>query len=114
MTSRWSNHPRTKETQERPRPTPAGPFLFHVKHPPQRLTEDRPTLFFAVPTFFAALLTADLPRRHVRLGTQGGVRGVSRSRPGSTSGSSTGSGSRSSTGSARPKALHIFLSSAPA
>jgi benzoate-CoA ligase family protein len=27
----------------------------------QRLTEDRPTLFFAVPTFYAALLAADLP-----------------------------------------------------
>ncbi len=35
------------------RPTPAGVLA--------RLREDRPTLFFAVPTFYAALLASDLP-----------------------------------------------------
>lgn len=39
---------------DRARPTPSSVAA--------RLTEDRPTLFFAVPTFYAALLSADLPR----------------------------------------------------
>ncbi|MBA9002679.1 benzoate-CoA ligase family protein [Thermomonospora cellulosilytica] len=49
------------------RPTPAGVT--------ERLTADRPTLFFAVPTFYAALLDADVPREafaSVRLAVSAG------------------------------------------
>jgi benzoate-CoA ligase family protein len=49
------------------RPTPASVT--------QRLLSDRPTLFFAVPTFYAALLSADVPRdafESVRLAVSAG------------------------------------------
>jgi benzoate-CoA ligase family protein len=52
---------------DRARPTPQSVAA--------RLTEDRPTLFFAVPTFYAALLSAGLPREtfaSVRLAVSAG------------------------------------------
>ncbi len=89
---------------ERARPTPASIGA--------RLTAERPTLFFAVPTFYAALLDSDLPAdtfASVRLGISAGealpaaLQEAFRARFGIDILDGIGS----------TEALHIFLSNTP-
>ena len=74
---------------------------------------DRPTMFFGVPTFFAALLAADLPAdtfASVRLGDLGG-RGAAR---GAAAALTDRFGVEILDGIGSTEALHIFLSNRPA
>ena len=69
----------------------------------ERLAADRPTLFFAVPTFYAALLASDLPDDAFAVGAAGRVGRRAAAGARCSGGSRTASASTSSTGSARPR-----------
>ena len=76
----------------------------------ERLTTYKPTLFFAVPSFYAAMLAADLPADTLALSAARRFRWARPCRPGSTSASSTGSVSCILDGIGSTEALHIFVS----
>ena len=76
-----------QSAQRRPRPGRPTPTVA------ERLQPDRPTLFFGIPTFYAALLAADLPDdafASVRLGASAGE-----ALPASSTAFTSGSASRS-------------------
>ena len=80
---------------------------------PSGVGADRPTLFFGVPTFYAALLAGDLPGRHVRVGAAGASAGEALPAPAAAAVHATASASTIIDGIGSTEALHIFLSNRP-
>ena len=78
------------------------------------LAAEQPTLFFAVPTFYAALREQRPARRRLRLGAAVRVGRRAAARRRCCSGSPTGSASRSSTASARPRRCTSSCPTGPA
>ena len=88
------------------RPTPAAVFA--------RLRKHRPTIFYGVPTLFAALLASpELPQRGRADAARAARRRARRCRRRSAGAGPSTSASRSSTASGSTEMLHIFLSNRP-